>query len=239
MKLKIVIICIGIILCLTSCSLHTDFIEEINKQGTESVMDQQKVKYIQSIIRINDNYYIPAGKSSIHLPEGYEKSGEVTCSDKEELPQENFVMIPKEEEGRFVYQNKSDDQYIYMEVPYLYVSDKEKTIFPHYVCYSKENAPEISVEPLEGFPVYVCMDGKIFYPGSYSQDSLGEKGIDGLKKLGMIEYCDENDIVKQDGYGGQERYLGAVVYREESTGNYYMNMADHDLWLELIEGTEE
>lgn len=247
MKFGKIIQCILFIICLMGCSLSTGQIESENTENKKEVTSEEgiittesgKVYYVQSIIRVNDHYYTPAGKSSIYLLEGYEKSGEVIYSDKEELPQENFAMVPKAEETRIIYENQSDDQYIYIEVPYLDISGEERTELSHYVCYGKEDKPEIFAEPLEGFPVYVCVDGKIFYPDSGSWLTLEKEIRDSLKKVGMIEHCDENGMIEQDGYGGQERYLGAVIYKEESTGNYYMNMADRDLWIALMEGTQE
>ena len=247
MKFGKIMQCILLIVCLMGCSLSADQIESENMENEkEATLEEEivttesgKVYYVQSVIRVNDQYYTPAGKSSIDLPEGYEKSGEVAYSDKEELPQENFVMIPASEEAGTIYENETDDQYIYIEVPYLDISGEEKTELPHYVCYAKEDEPEVYTEPLEGFPVYVCIDGKVFYPDSGSWIVLEKEIRDHLKKVGMIEHCDENEIIEQDGFGGQERYLGAVIYKEESTGNYYMNMADHDLWIPLMEGTQE
>lgn len=201
---------------------------EQQETSTESV----PVQYVRSILYLNGNYYVSAGESSIYLPGGYEKAGKVIYSDKNELPQENFVMIPNAEDTRTVYQNRQADEDIYIEFPYLQMSDKIKTKFPHYARYVKEENPEVFAAPVEGFYTYVYMDGISFTAdGSYIE--LEQKVKDNLKMLGTIENCNEEQFVEQNGYGGQERYLGAVIYKDASTGIYYMNMADDTLWIEL------
>lgn len=189
--------------------------------------------YIRSVVNVDGSWYCRGEEVFLNLPEGYQKIGEIQYSDKEELPEQNHFMIPNEGVKRKIYQNPEQAEDIYLDTPY---GAKGKLCYFRYI---KEENPEIYTEQIAGFYDYIYIDDKEMHTVTEGVSDLPEKILNRIEKVGILDSCNEGKIVKKNGYTGNTSLLGAVVYKDEMTGIYYVHDTEHtDWWFEIGEYEE-
>ena len=142
-------------------------------------------------------------------------------------------MIPNEGVKRAIYQNPEQAEDIYLDTPY---GENGKLCYFRYI---KEENPEIYTEQIAGFYDYIYIDDKEMHTVTEGVSDLPEKILNRIEKVGILDSCNEGKIVKKNGYTGNTSLLGAVVYKDEMTGIYYVHDTEYtDWWFEIGEYEE-
>lgn len=189
--------------------------------------------YVRSVVNVDGSWYCRGEEVFLNLPEGYEKIGEIQYSDKEELPEQNYFMIPNEGVRQEIYQNPEQTEDIYLGTAY---GANGKLCYFRYI---KEENPEIYTEQIAGFYDYIYIDDKEMHAITEGVSDLPGKILDRIEKVGILDSCNEGKIVKKNGYTGNTSLLGAVVYKDEMTGIYYVYDTEYTNWWFEIREYEE
>lgn len=151
------------------------------------------------------------------------------------LPTTNDTMVSSEKREGDIYKKEGNVDSIYIGWHDLYVSDYDAKI-DYYELYVKEDNPELYKEAVAGFYDYIVVeDGKEMHTSIDGIKEMPSDIMEELEQIGTIDYCNENDLVIKKNYTGLNMYLGSRIYKDSTTGIYYLEYVDGSMWFELEE----